>query len=1137
MGTITFRIAHSWLSVTWLYVCGNRGAPCQQATSRLLPQNRPLLLAQLARPFRAVALSLAVLMLGAMVAFGQMNTCEISGTVSDPAGGLVADAIVVAEQSATGLKFSTATNSAGEYLLAQVPVGTYTLTVTADGFKQSVLSNVEVHTEKLRQRFTLELGARSDVVMVTENTGAQHLESAEIKDVIQKQEVMALPLRTRQFLDLAMLSEGVVRPPGGTRGDALQQAGTLVNVLGQRSGHNLYLVDGVSVTDQDFNNMVVSPSIDSIEEFNIEKTSYPPEFGGKSGAVINVVTKSGGNAWHGSLFELVRNDALDAKNFFDSPTAPIPPFRQNQFGGSLGGPAVHNKTFFFLSYEGQRVRKSLTQTFSVPTAAMRGGDFEGLPTIYDPTKLAAGQRQPFSGNTIPTARLDPVALGLLAEIPLPNLPGIAQNLRATGTQSIELNEYSARLDHQFTANDNTFLRASIFDVREVDPFGSGVLQESLLPGFGRDLRTHSINAVADWTHTLSANIVNELRVGWLTVTGGQASPNAGNKFAEQTGLQGVTTNPLDMGYPQVSFGGQFSSMGDPALFTYRNNDDLELYDNVIWHKGTHTVKFGAYFFHFNFQTVNPNGARGIFSFTPRWTSSAPGLADGNAFADFLLGYPSTAQVGLGRGGLNANTNWAHFYVQDDWQIRPSLRFDIGIRYEYNQNMTDADNQMAAVDTQVAGGRFVISSDSSGTISPAASGLLPLVPIPYVSSAGAGWNNSLLTPRNLRLAPRAGIAWNLPGKAKTVVRSGFGIYPNQAAYSIISNFAQNLPFFVTKTVNTSATSLTPILFTPTILTSTANGTIGANDLNHDFRIEYNEVWNLNLERDLTPNTTLSAAYIGSRTVHADSSTVLNVPIPGPGAVGPRRPIPQMSAFNTIRWDGWATYHALILKVTRRVSNGLMFNANWTWSHSIDDASDPGPTLNENNVPQDVNNMAAEKASSSFDHRHRVVVAFVYDIPLAKRQSAWLHAAFAQWRASGDFTAQSGAPFTVNISSDQANIGAGPAQRPDISGDPNHGVQTPDEWFDTSVFSLPAPFTFGNAPRNAVIGPGLIEFDFSLQKEFRVSERTNLQFRAEAYNLFNHSNFNIPNRIAFTPNFGKISSTQDSRQMQLSLRLAF
>jgi hypothetical protein len=459
--------------------------------------------------------------------------------------------------------------------------------------------------------------------------------------------------------------------------------------------------------------------------------------------------------------------------------------------------------------------------------------------------------------------------------------------------------------------------------------------------------------------------VNETRFGFLTVAGGQTSPNAGNAFGSQVGLQGVTTNPLDLGYPQVSLGGEFTTMGDPALFTFRNNRDLEFYDNVIWHNGKQTVKFGAYGMHYNLQPVNPNSARGVFSFSRRWTSSAPGLADGNAFADFLLGYPTTAQVGLGRAGMDASTNWAHFYLQDAWQINPNLKMDIGVRYEYNHNMTDANNQIAAIDTSVAGGRLVVASDGSGHISPSANALLPFSPIPYVASSAAGWNNSLLVMRPLRLAPRAGFAWSLPSR-RTVIHAGFGVYSNQAAYSIVTNLAQNLPFFVTKTVNSAATTLSPSFKTENALTANSVGTIGGTNLDHNFKIEYNEVWNVNLERELSSSTSFSLAYVGSRTVHADSATVLNVPLPGQGPIAARRPIPQLSQINDIRWNGWAAYHALTVAAKRRFTNGLMLDANWTWSHSIDDASDPGATLNETNLPQNVYDLAAEKASSSFDH---------------------------------------------------------------------------------------------------------------------------------------------------------------------------
>jgi hypothetical protein len=265
--------------------------------------------------------------------------------------------------------------------------------------------------------------------------------------------------------------------------------------------------------------------------------------------------------------------------------------------------------------------------------------------------------------------------------------------------------------------------------------------------------------------------------------------------------------------------------------------------------------------------------------------------------------------------------------------------------------------------------------------------------------------------------------------------------------------------------------------------------------------------------------------------------LNVPLPGPGTIASRRPISQLSQISDIRWNGWAAYHALTLTAKRRLTKGLTFDANWTWSHSIDDASDPGATLNETNLAQNVYDLGAEKASSSFDHRHRLVISFIYQLPSGQAGPVWVRRLTGHWQAGGNFTAQSGAPFTVNIASDQANIGAGPAQRPNVSGDPNIGPKTPEHWFNTSVFSLPALYTFGSAPRNGVIGPGLSEFDLSLQRDIQITEGAKLQFRAEAYNIFNHPDFNIPNRIAFTPNFGSISSAQDSRQLQFALKIVF
>ena len=456
---------------------------------------------------------------------------------------------------------------------------------------------------------------------------------------------------------------------------ALEQAGALPAVLGQRSGHNIYLLDGVKVTDEFFNNLVVSPSVDAIQEFKIQKTLYPAEFGGKSSALINVVTKSGSNAFHGTALGFLRNDAFDARNFFDDPTKPVPPLRQNQFGANLGGPFQRDRSFFFFSYEGQRVDRSLTQTFSVPGEALRAGNFAGLPTLCDPLTRTPTGCTLFTGNQIPTNRFDPIAVAMLQAIPQPTGSGSVQNLLAVGTEENPMDQFTLRIDHRLTENDTLFGRFTAYNVRDVQPFGTGSLNETLLPGFGRTVTTRSRNLALSFTHTFSTSLLNELRFGWLRASGGQASPNQGTNFATMTGLQGVTTNPVDMGFPQVSFGDLFSTIGDPTSFVSREDHSFELYNNFLFDRGAHHLKLGAYLFHLDFNPVNPNAGRGAFTFNGQWT--------GNAFADFLLGYPSAAQVGIGRADEHGRATWVHVYGQDDWKIRPNLSLNYGLRYEIN----------------------------------------------------------------------------------------------------------------------------------------------------------------------------------------------------------------------------------------------------------------------------------------------------------------------------------------------------------------------------------------------------------------------------------------------------------------------
>ena len=1086
-------------------------------------------------PIWRVLAVLALLAAGAPgPAAAQTNTAEILGVVVDESGAVLPGAVVAAAHPASGTVVERVTDGEGRFYFPGLATGDWMVTAELPGFRRSTQSGIRLEIGRtLQLDFTLALGTVSEEVTVEVGAPLLQTTTAEISDVIETREVEQIPLNGRQFLQLAQLSDAVVIPPGGTRGGALQQAGPLPNVGGQRAGHNIYMLDGFKVTDELFNNLVINPSVDSIQEFKIQKSMYPPEFGGKASALINVATRSGANTFHGSLFEFMRDERFDAYNYFDDRSRPVPPLDQHQYGGSLGGPVVRDRTFFFASYERQDTRRSLTKTFSVPDAAARAGDFSGWDPICDPLTIdAAGGCRPFAGNRIPADRIDPIARAFLVGVPLPTAAERFQNLTAVEQQDKDVHQFSLRLDHRLAEADHLFMRVSTFDADEVQPFGTGVQQEALVPGFGRTLDTTTRNVGVSYTRAVGRNMLNELRFGYLSVDGGQRSRNAGVDFAERVGLLGVTRNPRDIGYPQISTAGLFSTMGDPTTFVSRNNEHFEVYENFLIDRGDHRYKFGGYLFHLRFRPVNADTARGAFAYTGQWS--------GNALADFLLGYPTSARAGLGGGDQDSRTTWLHLYAQDDWRARDNLTVNYGLRYEYNAHMKDVDNRLSSIDLSVPGGRYVIASDDAGNINPAAEALLPQMPIPWVPSAEIGWDRSLLRPSRLRLAPRAGFALLLGERRAAVLRGGYGVFLNQWAYSVQTAFTRNLPFFFLKQVDTPSDQLAPSFRTRDILTSDATGSIGGAIMDNDYRVEYTQTWSGGLQFEALERTMLELSYMGSYTIGADNSTIRNVPLPGPGPIDARRPVPQLSAIRAIRFDGKSIYHAVTFKVERRFDGRLSLNAAYTLSDSRDDASSPGATAFESNVPQDVNDIfPGEEALSSFHHRHQVVASGTWQLPFFEGAGGAAEAIGAGWRLNGIVTLQSGAPFTVNLGTDRANVGSGPAQRPDQTGDPNlpAAQRSPDRWFDTGAFALQDPFTFGSAPRNSVFAPGLANVDVSLQKDWLVGADDRLEFRWEIFNVLNRANFDVPNRIFGTPNFGRIFSALNAREMQFGLRYSF
>ena len=695
-------------------------------------------------------------------ALAQTNTGEIGGVVRDESGGVLPGATVVALHPASGFMVERVTDLDGRFFMSSLPIGQWNVTAELPGFRRAVQTGIVLAIGRtIDVQFSLHIGQVSEEITVVASAPLLQSTTAEISDVIDNRLVERIPLNGRQFLQLAQLSDAVVIPPGGTRGAALQQAGPLPNVGGQRAGHNIYLLDGVKVTDELFNNLVINPSIDSIQEFKIQKSMYPPEFGGKASALINVATKSGANVFSGSGFAFIRDERFDAHNFFDPKAQPVPPLAQGQFGGTLGGPIIQDRTFFFISYEGQRTDRSLTKTFSVPSEAARGGDFSGFAPICDPLTIdpstgACGSF--FPGNQIPAGRIDPIAAAFFEQVPLATESGEIRNLTSIETLDRNIDQFSVRVDHRFGATDQLLARFSTFGADELQPFGTSVLQESLVPGFGRTLDTTTRNLGVSYTKTFGTNMLNEFRFGWMSVDGGQHSLNAGDDFAQRVGLGGVTLDPRDTGFPQVSTAGLYSVMGDPTTFVVRENEHFELYNNFLLDRGEHRIKFGGYLFHLRFRPENPDTARGSFTYT--------GQFSGNALADFLLGYPVAGRSGIGgRGSEDARTTWLHMYAQDDWRPRDNLTVNFGLRYEINQHMTDVENRLSSIDFSVPGGRYVIASDDDGNISPDAAALLPLIPIPWVTSAEIGWDNSLLRPSKKRFAPRLGFALTLGDEAQ------------------------------------------------------------------------------------------------------------------------------------------------------------------------------------------------------------------------------------------------------------------------------------------------------------------------------------------------------------------------------------
>jgi hypothetical protein len=1106
--------------------------------------------------------SLAMFLGAAGLLCAQVDTATVVGTVRDSSGAVVPRASVTATATDTNISVTTSTDAAGDYVITPLRIGNYAVAVEAQGFKRETRAGVVLQVQdRVRVDFTLQVGALTEAVNIEAAVPVVQTESSALGDVIESRQITDLPLNGRDYTQLATLTTGVVKITengGGINGATSASngnAGGAFAVNGTRGNLNNFLLDGVDNNSNDNAGNVLRTNVDAIQEFKVQTSNYSAEFGRSGGAVINATIKSGTNQFHGTLFEFLRNSALDARGFFESPDQPKAPYKQNQFGGTLGGPIKRNRLFFFADYQGTRVSAATTTIQSVPLPAEINGDFSsvlggqvgtdalGRPVyqneIFDPasTRMVGGKvvRNAFGfdtttglpipgqANIIPQNRLDPIAHNVAGLYPAPTVAGAtANNYIANNPGTDTIDQTDGRVDYSLSARQQIFARFSLSQRTrfQAPPFPG--LADGGSYGTGNYFEA-TRGAVLAHTFVISPTMVNEVRIGFNRNHYRDNIPSYGQNYpASGFAVPGVPDNPTVNGLTLFQPNG-FRRIGEPGYTpTFSTSQEFQYGDTLNVIRGKHAIKTGVQvrFSQFNlFQVGQP---RGRLSFSGQFTADDPSSGDGsgNGLADMLLGDSSSAVISTLTYFGNRQRTFGGF-IQDDYKVSESLTLNLGLRYDYTTPITEAHNRQSNFDFST--GQLVVAGQN-------------------------GASDGLVTTDKLDFAPRLGLAWSPFKSRRTVIRAGYGRFfsyqeirtgdPLQLGY--------NLPFFFEPSFVSDG--ITPVI--------TVSGGFPALNLNqakfagvtsNDSRLHAPVVdeWNFNLQQQLPSNVLFEAAYVGSKGTHLQVLVDHNQdPTPGPGDVQSRRPYPNFGPFTSIEDHGNSTYHALQLKAEKRLSAGLIFLSAFTYSKAINDQPEiccNGPW------PQNSYDLHSERGLADFDNRFRWVSSFDYELPIGKGRR-YLNSSrtgdliLGGWHVGGIVTFRSGFPFSPLMGYDPSNTGSNGLVRTDriANGNLPAGQRTPDLWFDINAFPVPTGYAFGNAGKNILDGPGEKAADVSIRKLFNFNERMNMEFRAEAFNAFNHAVFAQPdNFITDGPGAaGVITSTViPQRQLQFGLKFHF
>ncbi len=1096
---------------------------------------------------------LASVVLSCLSLSAQQTTGNIRGTVTDPSGAVVVGAAVTARQAETGLSRETTTDRSGSYILLELPIGHYHLQVEAKGFREYLQDGITLNVnETASVSPRLALGSEKQQVLVRADAKLIEPTVTSMGKVVEQRELEDLPLNGRNFSQLGLLQPGVVPlTPGIAEAGGSLRNGQAYAVNGQRPESNSFLIDGANNFNGVDGGFVLKPPVDAISEFRIITLNANAEFGGALGSTTNIITRSGTNQLHGTLWEFLRNDAVDANNYFAQTKEPL---KQNQFGATIGGPLKRNKTFAFGYYEGFRNRQGETALTTVPSVKERTGDFSQLC----PEGFTAGfcnnpahqlfnvfANAPYPNNQVPQGQFNSVSKNLLGFFPLPNA---GTNLfSATQTLSNDSDQFGIKVDHYLDPRDTLAFRYMFNQLSQVDPLSPG---GASVPGFpvGEDQRAQ--NFVGQETHTFSPALIAVARFSFLR-----------NKFLfgehedHQTpaslGFQYTPSLAIATGPPFIQVNG-YSTVGDPITGPRNTYEDVFDYSGSLsWVHGRHEMKFGGGYQHQQINVLQGIATNGFFVFAPFPVT--------DAFASFLVGQPVVFLQGIGDFSRGIRGNNANAYVQDTYKVSSRLTINAGLRYELPQPYTEIHNRMSL---------FEPGKKSQ---------VLPNAPVGLLYPGDPGVPAGLIPTDRKAFAPRFGIAWDPNGHGNLLVTSSYGIF--YEPYYTGQGGPLQSPISAPPYLGTPQVSL-PDFADPFNGNPPAAGTFSPDltnlTLSPTLTLPYTQDWDLNLQRSFGADWLFEIGYVGTKGTRLPRFIEANPAVFVPGTVN-GQPLSnssnadqrrlysgctladspsscQFSSTGEIAGIANSSYHAMESSLRKRFGHGLSFLGSYTWSKAIDDVSSLNitgsaarPVAGENDLAQDPFNLAAERGLSLFDARNRFVGSYEWALPFWNHAQNWYQWGLGGWQLDGIATLMSGTPFTVFDSNDVAAQGSAPeitgfsAQRPNRIGNPNDGPRAVGDWLNAGAFQRLDPVAnagqFGSEGRNVNFGPGYADWDFAALKNFKMAESKQLQFRAEMFDFLNRTNFRLPDSDISSPTFNHVLAAQAPRQVQFALKFMY